>query len=154
MQLFFIGIDNNNNIHIMIFFRSTVVMNSMSLEVHCWPSWMITYSIMSMEKENISTEIILVIQSTCIIIAMNTSTYVYIALQTRQLTTDSTDQKDLITVTDSSDFPSFSHPRMSIEIPTDLVKMFINMSGMGSNGVRLVSFLYANVTGLFPQGEN
>ena len=71
------------------------------------------------------------------------------ALQTRQLTSDSVGQEDLITAIDSSDFPSFSHAMMSIEIPPDLVGMFSNMSGMGSNGVRLGSFLYANVTGLF-----
>ena len=76
------------------------------------------------------------------------------ALQTRQLSTDS---EDLIMTIDSSEFPFFSQPRMFIEIPPDLVKMFSNMSGMGSNGVRLVSFLYANVTGLLPNslpGEN
>ena len=73
-------------------------------------------------------------------------------LQTRQLTSDSIGQEDLITAIDSSDFPSFSEPRMSIEIPPDLVRMFINMSGMGSNGVRLGSFLYVNVTGLFSGG--
>ena len=73
------------------------------------------------------------------------------ALQTRQLTTDNASQEDLMTAIDSSDYPSLTHqPRMSIEIPPDLVRMFSNMSGMGSNGVRLGSFLYANVTGLFP----
>ena len=80
-----------------------------------------------------------------------------IVLKTRQLTTDSVGQEDLITAISSSDFPSFSQPRMSIEIPPDLVRMFINMSSMGSNGVRLVSFLYTNVTGLFSSslpGEN
>ena len=82
-----------------------------------------------------------------------------IVLQTRQLTTDSVDQEDLITAIDSSDFPSFSQLRMSIEIPPDLVRMFSNTteSSMGSNGVRLGSFLYANVTGLFSSslpGEN
>ena len=80
-----------------------------------------------------------------------------IVLQTKQLTTDSVGQEDLITAIDSSDFPSFSQQRMSIEIPPDLVRMFINMSGMGSNGVRLVSFLYVNVTGLLSSslpGEN
>ena len=80
----------------------------------------------------------------------------YAALQTitRQLSTDS---EDLIMTIDSSDLPSFSQPRMLIEIPPDLVKMFSSMSGMGSNGVRLVSFLYAHVTGLLPNslpGEN
>ena len=57
-----------------------------------------------------------------------------------------------MTAIDSSDFPSFSQSRMSIEIPPDLARMFSNMSGMGSNGVRLVSFLYANVAGLFASG--
>ena len=79
------------------------------------------------------------------------------ALQTRQLTTDNGSQEDLMTTIDSSDFPSLTQPRMSIEIPPDLVRMFSNMSGMGSNGVRLGSFLYVNVTGLFPSslpGEN
>ena len=66
------------------------------------------------------------------------------------MTTNSVGHEDLIETIDSSDFPSFSQPRMSIEIPPDLVKMFTNMSGMGSDGVRLVSFLYANVIGLFP----
>ena len=73
------------------------------------------------------------------------------------MTTNSVGHEDLIETIDSSDFPSFSQPRMSIEIPTDLVRMFSNMSGMGLNGVRLVSFLYANVAGLFPSslpGEN
>ena len=80
-----------------------------------------------------------------------------LVLQTKQLTTDSVGQEDLITSISSSDFPSFSQPRMSIEIPLNLVNMFINMSSMGTNGVRLVSFLYTNVTGLFSSslpGEN
>ena len=80
-----------------------------------------------------------------------------IAVQTRQLSTESVGQEDLITVIDSLDYPSFSQPRMYIEIAPDLVRMFSNMSGMGSNGVRLVSFLYANVTELFSSslpGEN
>ena len=73
------------------------------------------------------------------------------------MTTENVGHEDLIMTIDSSEFPSFSQPRMSIEIPPDLVKMFTNMSGMRSNGVRLVSFLYANVIGLFPSsllGEN
>ena len=81
-----------------------------------------------------------------------------VALQIRQLTAEILNQEDLITAIDSSDFPSFSELRMSIAIPADLARMFLNMSGMESNGVRLVSFLYANVTGLFPnaslQGDN
>ena len=72
-----------------------------------------------------------------------------LALQTRQLTTDSDDP---VTAIDSSDFPSFSQTRMSIEIPQELVGMFSNTSGMSSNGVRLGSFLYGNVTGLFSGG--
>ena len=80
---------------------------------------------------------------------------IHIVLQTRQLTTGQEDQ--LITTIDSSDFPSFSQPRMTMEVPSDLVGMFSNMSGLESNRVRLVSFMYANVTGLFPrslQGDN
>ena len=71
------------------------------------------------------------------------------ALQTRKLTmaTNSVGHEDLIETIDSS---SFSQPNMSIEIPTDLVRMCSNMSGIESNGVRLVSFLYANVTELLP----
>ena len=85
--------------------------------------------------------------------------YQHTALQTRQLTmtTDNVGHEDLIMTIDSSEFPSFSQPRMSIEIPPDLDKIFTNMSGIKSNGVRLVSFLYANVIGLFPSslpGEN
>ena len=90
-----------------------------------------------------------------IIIAHRYSSFIsqkYIVLQTSQLTTGSVGQEDLITAIDSSDFPSFSQLRMSIEIPPDLVRMFSNMSGMGSNGVRLGSFLYGNVTGLFSGG--
>ena len=96
-----------------------------------------------------------------IIVHLYTSLYFIehnnIVLQTRQLTTDFVGQENLITAIDSSDFPSFSQLRMSIEIPPDLVRTFINMSSMGSNGVRLVSFLYTNVTELFSSslpGEN
>ena len=63
------------------------------------------------------------------------------------MTTNSVGHEDLIETIDSS---SFSQPNMSIEIPTDLVRLCSNMSGTGSNGVRLVSFLYANVTELLP----
>ena len=76
------------------------------------------------------------------------------ALQIRQLTRDIVGQEDLMSTIDSSDFPSVSQPRMSIEIPPDLVS---NISVLGSNGVHLVSFLYVNVAGLFPSslpGEN
>ena len=66
------------------------------------------------------------------------------------MTTDTIGHEDLIETIDSSEFPSFSQPNMSIEIPTNLVRMCNNMSGTGSNGVRLVSFLYENVTELFP----
>ena len=100
----------------------------------------------------------LVIQS-----AHNIIIYIYInihaALQTRKLTvtTSSVSHEDLIETIDSSEFPSFSQPKMSIEIPTDLVRMCSNMSGIVSNCVRLVSFLYANVTELLPSslpGDN
>ena len=87
------------------------------------------------------------------LISLNT----IIVLKTRRLTIDSVGQEERITAIDSSDFPSLLQPRMSIEIPLDLVKMFISTSRMGSNGVRLVSFLYVNVTGLFSSslpGEN
>ena len=81
------------------------------------------------------------------------------ALQTSKLTvtTSSVGHEDLIETIDSSDFPSFSQPKISIEIPTDLVRMCSNMSGIVSNCVRLVSFLYANVTELLPSslpGDN
>ena len=85
---------------------------------------------------------------------MESALYPYIiGLQIRQLTEIIDQEVDLITAIDCSDFFSFSEPRMSIEIPPALVRMFINMSGMGSNGARLVSFLYVNVTGLFPNAS-
>ena len=79
--------------------------------------------------------------------------YTHTVLQTRQLTTYSVGQEDLISAIDSSDFPSFSQQRMSIQIPPDLVRIFSNMSGTGLNGVRLGSFLYVNVDGLFPNAS-
>ena len=100
----------------------------------------------------------LVIQS-----AINNHNYLHLhqhtALQTSKLTvtTSSVGHEDLIETIDSSEFPSFSQPKMSIEIPTDLVRMCSNMSGIESNCVRLVSFLYANVTELLPSslpGDN
>ena len=115
------------------------------------------HSIISREI-HISSLKTLVIQS-----AHNIAIYTYInihaALQASKLkvATSSVGHKDLIETIDSSEFPSFSQPKMSIEIPTDLVRMCSNMSGTGSNGVRLVSFLYANVTGLLPSslpGDN
>ena len=120
---------------------------SMWLEAHCWPSWMNMLSNTQSRKTALSLEtLVAAIHYTTFISLLNTIT----VLQTRQLTTDSIDQEDLITAIDSSDFLSLSQPRMSIAIPPALVRMFSNMSGMGSNGVRLGSFLYANVTGLFP----
>ena len=79
--------------------------------------------------------------------------YFLAAFQMRQYEADSVGQEDLITTIDSSDFSSFSQLKMSIEIPPDLVRMFSNMSGMGSNGVQLGSFLYTNVAGLFPSAS-
>ena len=68
------------------------------------------------------------------------------------MTTSSVGHEDLIETIDSIEFPSFSQPKMSIEIPTSLVRMCSNMSGIVSNCVHLVSFLYANVTELLPSG--
>ena len=91
------------------------------------------------------------------VVEVSSSTEVYIAVNYHSLqsfipweTQCFGPVEDLIMTVDSSDLPSFSQPRMLIEIPPDLVKMFSSMSGMGSNGVRLVSFLYVNVTELLP----
>ena len=54
---------------------------------------------------------------------------------------DSSDGNYLVSI-DSADFSSFSQSRMYIEIP---------ISGIiGSDDVRLVSFLYRDLTGLLP----
>lgn len=55
-----------------------------------------------------------------------------------------------ITTINSTDFVSNEiHPKMSIQIPPELVRMF-----QENEGVRIASFLYFDVKDLFPSGKD
>ena len=55
-----------------------------------------------------------------------------------------------ITTIDSVDFVGDTRPQMSIQIPPELVQMFMGDRNM----VRVVSYLYFDVEDFFPSGEN
>ena len=59
-------------------------------------------------------------------------------------------EKQIISTIDSEDFQDIvgDIPKMSIQIPLELVEAFADASGE----VRTVSFLYFNISGLFPGG--
>ena len=49
---------------------------------------------------------------------------------------------------DSAEFSAYQSPRMSIEFPNQLINEFLDSNG---DEVTLGSFVYSNVTGLFPE---
>lgn len=46
-----------------------------------------------------------------------------------------------------------SFPRMSLQVPLELVHMFANVSGNENDGVRVSAFLYYDVKDFFPSGR-
>ena len=60
----------------------------------------------------------------------------------------STDVEGYIPTIDSGDFNT-DLPRMSIQIPSELIKLFANSSG----SIRLISAIFYNVEELFPSGR-
>ena len=70
----------------------------------------------------------------------------FAVLQTMELSPLDNAGSDYIVAIDSSDYSSWMQPRMLLEIPASLVRMFLDMK----SGVQLVSFLYADVTCLLP----
>ena len=65
-----------------------------------------------------------------------------IALVTRLISVADIAEGYLVGI-DSSLILSPNQLRISIEIPFELIEMFLDMSDTGSNSVRLVSYLYA-----------
>lgn len=58
---------------------------------------------------------------------------------------------DLITTLDSSAFNNSNFPqRMTLQIPSELIQKFVNMSGRNDGGVRAVSAVYYNIEELLP----
>ena len=60
--------------------------------------------------------------------------------------------EESITTINSGDFRD-DVPRMSIEIPPELIRMFAASSGRDGGVVRVISALYYNVEDLFPSGR-
>ena len=71
------------------------------------------------------------------------------ALQTQIV---STDTEEYITAIDSTTFTS-EVPHMSLQIPSELIRMFAYSSGGDGGEVRVISALYYNVEDLFPSGR-
>ena len=63
-------------------------------------------------------------------------------------------EKDILTVIDSNQLPDRADllPRMSLQVPRELIQIFqdTHMGNGSMERVRLVSFIYDNVNGLFP----
>ncbi len=76
--------------------------------------------------------------------------FIISAIQTQLI---SADVLGYFTSTDSKNFAK-DRPRMSIQIPSELVGMFAASSGGGGGVVRVISALYYNVEDLFPSGMN
>ncbi len=73
----------------------------------------------------------------------------YTVVQTQEVSQDT--EQDYITAISSKNYAE-GLPEMSIKIPSELIKE--TSSGEGGGGmVKVVSFLYYNVTGLFPSGK-
>ena len=78
------------------------------------------------------------------------TTFMSSVIQTRLISADVEGYR--ITTINSEDFRG-DVPRMSIQIPSELVGLFAASSGRDGGEIRVISALYYNIEDLFPSGR-